>query len=432
MPPTPKQKAAGKKTQGPKVTGPSTAYQRWLAELAAKKAAKVKKPAPPIVAGKPPGKAPPRSHVVKKDETFSTIAEKYKTTPQSLINAAGIENLKAGQSIQLPPLQGPVDVRSPQERRAAIEQQARIDNQAGPLASGRATQLETFQYEEPGQPDYLAGGPTSLVPKTFDDKIDNIVNRGLFFLDTVLAPGPDEDRPFAQRLQEGAAGPFTLDRMEEFRMPGQALGPPQGPLGIPGVGGGLGGARDLASQGYARTDDTQNRSVGDNIHYNGYVIPRDEFADFLKNIPVPEFDMDDPNEYWQRKIFHEGTKLTMEAFMWGLRLDDRDMFPAVVTMQQLLYYDPNRDWGDYMSNILNYRWDAATESWIKQEEDARYPVGGTGSAGYGGGWAGSGGGAAEAKRRGGGQFIRAGDPTQIGRGGRTAQIGGISPTHWRI
>lgn len=186
-----------------------------------------------------------------------------------------------------------------------------------------------------------------------------------------------------------------------------------------------------AVENYPRTDSQKNYSDGENVYYNGRVIPQNEFLEFLDANRTEYKDLTEmmESEEGQRQLFVQGSKLTLRAVHEALKADDRNMLPDILTPAQLALMGSDRDWDDYMRNVLNYRWDAEKGAWIKQEEDDNYPAGD--AAGYGGGYAGFG--AADDWVPGSGQTQQGGTGKNVRADIRFAQnVGGIAQIHWRV
>ena len=189
-----------------------------------------------------------------------------------------------------------------------------------------------------------------------------------------------------------------------------------------------------AIENYPKTDSIKNYSDGENVFYNGRIIPQNEFLEFLDAQENAEFKNLDEylnSEQGQRETFLNGSRDTLQAVSSAIQFDDRGMLPLTITPAQLALMGSDRDWDDYMSNVLNYRWDSEKGAWIRQDDDLAYPIGGLGGGGYGGGWGGYG--------SGGDWKPGSGQVEQIGTGKaaradiRFAQnVGGMAEIHWRV
>ena len=178
------------------------------------------------------------------------------------------------------------------------------------------------------------------------------------------------------------------------------------------------------------------------VYYNGKAIRQDLFLDYLNNLDHGT--TEDNPEYWQRQIFVRGAAKDMEAIMWALDRQDRDMLPTAITPGHLELMGTSRtpaEWAAYMRDVLNYRWDEATGVWVKQASGGT----GFGADSTGGGKPGY----AGKPRRGGGGGGRGGvgssrgpQLTSYGRGKGGTHTGfdrqgralgpGNAPVHWRI
>lgn len=168
---------------------------------------------------------------------------------------------------------------------------------------------------------------------------------------------------------------------------------------------------------------------------DGIIIPMEEFSDYLAAHKKTYKNMDDymASPEGQKQVFLLTAKWNFRAVQEAMLNDDRSMLPPVITQAELdVLGQPDRDWNDFMTNVLGYRWDAQKGAWIKQEVDESIPFLGAGGYGSGGGYGGYGGGGGDWKASS-GQYLR---PEAANRGRsdrRYAQSeGGISPTHWRI
>ena len=186
-----------------------------------------------------------------------------------------------------------------------------------------------------------------------------------------------------------------------------------------------------AIEGYPKTTETRNYSDGENVYYNGRIIPQDEFLDFLEANRTQYDSLQSylDSEEGMKQTFIQGSKLTLRSIQEALANDDYNMLPDTITPAQLALMGGDRDWDDYMRNVLNYRWDADKGAWIKQVRDDTIGGIGYGSGGGGGGGVGSSGdwvpGSGQTQRGGTGKDVRASM--------RFAQnVGGIAQVHWRV
>lgn len=440
----------------------------------------------------PPKRGRPRRHTVKAKDTYATLAEKYDVPQDTLIKTAGIKKLTAGQVIPLPeaparvvpdlPGYGPT-VEDMRARGAVVTGQQDIAgyeafraqevattnenaiinayNNLSPYARGPQAQIIKDQYNalqaarraaagpEPARPgeirteeqrarqqeisqasyespwDYfkwwMGGAGQEIDPKT--GKITTTPYEGRTQADRLAEEGQlrRAEAMQAYYTERATAKAPRVDGVTGAQVPPQL--PPE--YGEP-----------YAIENYPLTDSMKNYSDGENVYYNGRIIPQDEFLDFLEANRTQFKDLTEmmESEEGQRQLFVQGAKLTLSAVSQALQYDDRDMLPDVLTPAQLALMGSDRDWDDYMRNVLNYRWDAEKGAWIKQEEDDNYPVGTGGyGAGYGGGWGGYGSSGAAEWTPGSGQVQAGGTGKAVRADMRFAQnVGGIAEIHWRV
>lgn len=182
------------------------------------------------------------------------------------------------------------------------------------------------------------------------------------------------------------------------------------------------------------------------VFYNGYMIRRDKFLDYL-NSDAYNRDAD----YWQRQLFVRGMTKDIEAVMWALNKGDRDMLPISLTPRHVENLDvvfgkditgeSPAEINAYVRDVLGYRWDANQQVWVKEK------WGGTPSAATGGGGAGYGTSRSRGRRSGGGRGARGSadewsgavdygvdqSPVRPGFDQRYLNVGpGHLPVHWRL
>lgn len=431
----------------------------------------------------------PKSYTVTNKDTYKSLAEKYGFSVQDVINVPGNpDRLVAGSVIKFPtpdPYVNPAyetDALSPaakkyyqgggaqqrfdpEKQRAEQIRQANIDNlpTAEDIAAGFTP--------TPKEPILSNQDRTRLPDRTYQQNQDkpwlNPVNSAWVGLQNVLQNPVRDFGHFVSDIVTYGGGAlagavedqFTTDVTEtpfEPTWQDQNLQRPEGWFPGPEK------VQDYLNPAYDQPKDAQGNNIIDRpgiidypeyqgparsdgkgyILYQGKKIRTDLFLDYVNSLERPPISWTDgvpDQEYWAERIFKMGTSKDFEAISWGIRLNDRNMFPTVITPAQLEMMDGDRDWTDYMINVLNYRWDPEAGAWIKQEETEMLSGGGggVGGNGYGyGGYGGYGGGFGSYKEKPywkGSQYLRGGEQTDIERERRMSeQVTGIAPIHWRI